>query len=75
MPVIARRLRAMACTGPGGLTVHSASSMPAANRDAYAGGQFRKFTPSAVWIGNSPHPRLATATAEITGTRARTGNR
>jgi len=41
--------------------------MPAANHDAYAGGQFRKFTPSAVWIGSSPQPRLASATAAIAG--------
>jgi len=45
---ISTRRRASRCIQPSGLTVHSASSMPAANQEKNAGGQFSMFTPAGV---------------------------
>ena len=75
MAVTAMGLRANRCAQPIGLTVNSASSMPAANQDAYAGGQLRKLTYWGVWIGSSPQPKLIKPTAAIVGILARTGSR
>ncbi len=50
--------------------------MPAANQDKNAGGQFSGLTPNGASNGHAaPSARLATATATITGIRARTGSR
>ena len=45
MIAISTRRRANRCIQPTGLTVHSASSMPAANQEKNAGGQFRMLVP------------------------------
>ena len=45
MTAITTRRRASRCIHPIGLTVSSASSMPAANHDRNAGGQLSGLTP------------------------------
>ena len=69
------RCRASRCGHPIGVTVNSASSMPAANQEKKAGGQFSGLVPDAASKGISAQPKLATAAAAITGIRARTGTR
>jgi hypothetical protein len=72
---IRTRFLASRCGQPTGVTVNSASSMPATNQDRNAGGQFTALTPTGVSIGISAQPRLSTPAAASTGMRARTGTR
>ena len=44
-PAISTRRRASRCAHPTGVTVSSASSIPAANQEKKAGGQFSGLTP------------------------------
>src|SRR4029079_9814833 len=75
MTAISSRPLANRCGQPTSVTVNSANSIPAANHEKNAGGQFSGLMPGDASNGISPHPRLATATAAITGIRARTGSR
>ena len=53
----------------------SASTIPAANQEKNAGGQFHGLSPVVPENGMRTHSRLSAATAMITPMRARTGNR
>ena len=75
MTAIRTRRLASRCGQPTGLTVSSASSMPATNHDRNAGGQFSELTPTGVAIGINAQPRLTTPAAASTGIRDRTGTR
>ena len=78
-PAISTRRRASRCGHPIGVIVNSASSIPAANHEKKAGGQFSGLTPKGAENGLaatiSAQAKLATAAAAMTGIRARTGRR
>ena len=75
MTAISTRRRASRCGQPIGVTVSSASSMPPANHEKKAGGQFNGFTPTGASNGINAQAKLAIAVAAIAGIRARTGSR
>ena len=72
---IRTRCRASRCGQPTFETVNSASTMPAANHEKNAGGQFHRLWPDPPSKGMCTQNRLATAAARMIAIRARTGTR
>ena len=75
MTAISTRRLANRCGQPIGRDRQLGQQHARANHEKNAGGQFSGLTPKGASNGISAQPRLATATAAITGMRARTGSR
>ena len=75
MAAMTQRRRASWCIRPTGMTVSSASSMPAANQENSAGSQFIWLTPNGRCHGSAGQAKLATPSTAMAGTRQSTGSR